>query len=130
MKPWLALAAGAIAVALLAGSYWLGRADGTTIEQGKQAAIEKATADLRKEREQLLGRIAGAAAARETERQANVREFYRESQTILERPVYRNICVDADGMRLLDRAAGAANGTDPGSAAAGTGQGPAGPPQS
>ncbi|MDC7808784.1 hypothetical protein [Sphingomonas koreensis] len=129
MKPWLALIAGAVAVALLAGAYVYGRGDGAAIERDKQAAVEKATRELRQQREQLVDQLGGAAAALQVERQANVREIIRESRTITERPVYRNVCVDADGVQLLDRSAAAANGADPGVAAAGTGEGPVGAPQ-
>lgn len=129
MRPWLALVAGVVALALLAGAYAFGRSDGVAIEQGKQAAAARAVEAERKSREQLVDQLGGASAAREGERQANVREIIRESHTVSERPVYRNVCVDADGVRLLDRAAAAANGADPGIGASGTGEGPPGPPQ-
>lgn len=41
-----------------------------------------------------------------------VKEIYREVPTVIDRPVYRNICIDADGVRLADRARDAANGAD------------------
>lgn len=129
MRGWLALLAGAAAIALLAGAYLYGRADGAAIERDKQSAIEKATAELRAQREQLVDQLGGVTAAHQVERQANVREIIRESRTITERPVYRNVCVDADGVQLLDRSAAAANGADPGIAAAGAGEGAVGAPQ-
>jgi Ni/Co efflux regulator RcnB len=129
MKPWLALIAAIVAAALLAGTYAYGRSDGRAIERDKQAEARKAVEADRKQREQRVDQVAGGAAAAETQRQDTVREIYRESHTVTERPVYRNVCVDADGMRLLDRAAGAANGADPGSGSAGAGQGAAGEPQ-
>lgn len=129
MKPWLALFAGAVAVALLAGAYLYGRSDGAAIERDKQSAIEKATAKLRAQREQLVDQLSGVAAAQQAERQAKVREIIRESRTVTERPVYRNVCIDADGVQLLDRSAASANGADPGIAASGTGESAPAPPQ-
>lgn len=40
----------------------------------------------------------------------------REKQTIIERPVYSNVCLDADGLRLIN---GAKNGTLPAKPAGG-----------
>jgi hypothetical protein len=129
MRPWLVLIAGAVALALLAGVYALGRSDGVSIEQGKQAAARKAVEEERAQREERVDEVGGAAAQAETERKANVREIYRESHTVTERPVYRNVCSDADGVRLLDRSAAAANGEDPGIGSAAAGESAAGPPQ-
>lgn len=129
MKPWLALLAGVAALAILAGAYAFGRGDGVAIEQGKQAAARAAVEADRAQRQQKVDQVGGAAVAAETERQATVREIYRESHTVTERPVYRNVCSDADGVRLLDRSAAAANGEDPGIGSAGAGEGAAGPPQ-
>jgi len=53
------------------------------------------------------------AADHEVGRQAVVREIVREVPTIVDRPVYRNDCLDADGLRLLGRAVAAANDGSP-----------------
>ena len=124
MNP-LAIVGGALlAVSLLIGAYISGRADGQNIEQGKQAALERA---VRAETDLRASKIAtGEAAAQtaEAQRQQSVREVYRETSTITERPVYRNVCIDADGMRALDRAAAIANGDDTGKPAGGTPEAP------
>ncbi|MEG3182131.1 hypothetical protein [Sphingomonas sp. LT1P40] len=123
---------GGVALLGVAGTitaYVVGRDDGSAIQRDMQAAVEKATADLRKQREQLVDQIGGAAVAQQSQRQSNVREIYRESHTITERPVYRNVCVDADGVQLLVRSAAAANGADPGVRPSGTGAGTPTPPQ-
>jgi hypothetical protein len=81
--------------------------------QQEQAAQKRADDAARAERDKLQGQIDASAEAQqaaEYERQANVREIYHETQKVIERPVYRNVCVDADGVRLLDRAAATANG--------------------
>lgn len=114
MNPYVMLGGGVAAIALLAGAYAYGRGDGKAIEVGKQAAVEAAVAKERKLREDKLDQVGAVAEQHETVRQANVREIFHETSTITERPVYRNICVDADGVRALDRAADVANGADPG----------------
>lgn len=35
---------------------------------------------------------------------ANEKVIERETQKIIERPIYRNVCADADGLRLLEAA--------------------------
>lgn len=50
------------------------------------------------------------AAAANVQRETIVREITREVPKIIDRPVYRNVCVDADGVQLIERAVEAANG--------------------
>lgn len=50
------------------------------------------------------------SAAANVERETIVREITREVPKIIDRPVYRNVCVDADGVQLIERAVKAANG--------------------
>lgn len=116
-------------IALLAVAYIAGRRDGRAIADGKQAAVDKAVEAERGKRESTVAQGDASGQARETDRQTHVREITRETNTITERPVYRNVCVDADGVRLLDRAAAVANGDDPRPSTDGTrapAQGPAG----
>lgn len=68
-------------------------------------AVEVATRDLQAK----LNRQASESAATETQRQTAVKEIRRETERIIERPVYRTVCVDADGVRNLDQAADLAN---------------------
>ncbi|KZE16238.1 hypothetical protein [Sphingomonas hankookensis] len=114
LRPYLAIVGAVVAVALLAAAYIAGRRDGRAIADGKQAAVEKAVKAERDKREALVAASEAAGAAKETDRQEKVREIYRETNTITERPVYRNLCVDADGVRLVERATAIANGNDPG----------------
>ncbi|MFN3675818.1 MAG: hypothetical protein ACK4TC_07535 [Sphingomonas pseudosanguinis] len=109
-------------VALIAVAYIAGRRDGRAIADGKQAAVDRAVAAERGKREAAVAKGDAAGQARETDRQTHVREITRETNTITERPVYRNVCVDADGVRILDRAAAVANGDDPRPSAGGAGE--------
>ncbi|PXA89998.1 hypothetical protein DMC47_28095 [Nostoc sp. 3335mG] len=121
IRPYLAMIAALVAVALLATAYIAGRRDGRAIADSKQAAVERAVKAERDKREANVATVEAAGAAKETERQEKVREIYRETNTVTERPVYRNVCVDADGLRLIDRATAIANGDDPGEPAGPTG---------
>ena len=127
MKPWIYLAGALAAIALLAGVYAFGRSDGRAIEVAKQVATEAAVKVEREKREGGVDQVGAGAAKLEQNRQSSVKEIYHESTTVTERPVYRNVCVDADGVRLLDRAAVVANGEDPGIVPGATGDGAAGP---
>ncbi|MFC0206435.1 hypothetical protein [Novosphingobium soli] len=123
--------AGALA-ACLAGLG--GFAYGTRVGIAQEQAAQKRADDAANaERQQLQAQIdAGGEAHQSAEyaRQAQVREIYHETQKVIERPVYRNLCIDADGVGLLDRAADVANAKsvgEPAGAAAGTPASPAQP---
>lgn len=121
------MAGGSLLLAVVAGfggySHGLGVGrDRAEAEQRK--AVDRANA----ERDRLRTQIENAALLHlqaDQQRQTINREIVRESSQIVERPVYRTQCVDADGVRLLDRAAAAANGHSgaPAGAATGAAQG-------
>ncbi len=127
LRPYLALIGAVLAVAIVVAAYVGGRRDGRAIADGKQAAVEQAVAAERKKNETAVAATDAAGAVKETDRQSLVREIIRESHTITDRPVYRNVCVDADGVRLLDRATVVANGGDPGAPVVATGDAAAAP---
>jgi len=106
-----AIAGGVIlGVAALGGAYVEGRMDGAHIEQSAQARADKAAQRVRDELQGQIDQSAGQHQADENQRQQSVREIDHEKETIVERPVYSNVCVDADGLSLLQRAAANANG--------------------
>jgi outer membrane murein-binding lipoprotein Lpp len=106
-----AIAGGMIlGVAALGGCYVAGRMDGARIEQSAEFKAEQAA---QKVRDQLQGQIDQSATQHqqaENDRQQGVREIDHEKETIVERPVYTNICIDSAGVGLLQRAAALANG--------------------
>lgn len=114
LRPYLVLIGAVLALAIVAAAYVAGRRDGRAIADGKQAAVEKAVAIERNKNEAAVAATDAASAVKETDRQSLVREITRETHTITDRPVYRNVCVDGDGVRLIDRATVIANGGDPG----------------
>ena len=126
MNPWAVLGGGLAAIALLAGAYVVGRGDGQAIEQGKQATAARAVAEERAAREQRVDQVGAGAVQAEAQRTNTMTEVRHEIERItVDRPVYRNVCIDADGVRALDHAAAAANGEDPGIGPAAAGAAPA-----
>jgi hypothetical protein len=106
----LALAGALAACVSGIGGFFYGTRVGVAQEQAAQRRADNAAEAMRRK---LQGRIDASterAQAAEYARQSGVREIYHESQKVIERPVYRNVCIDADGVRLLDRAAAIANG--------------------
>lgn len=122
--------AGALA-ACLAGIG--GFAYGTRVGSAQEQAAQKRADDAAEaERAKLQGQIDASAQAHQSAeytRQANVREIHHETLKVIDRPVYRNVCVDADGVGLLDRAAATANGQGVAGAAGAAGGAAAGPAQ-
>jgi hypothetical protein len=111
-KSHLAMAAALAACTAGIGGFFYGTSVGSAQEQAAQKRADDARdAAARK----LQGQIDAAterAQAVEYARQGVVREIYNETQKVIEKPVYRNLCVDADGVGLLDRAASTANSED------------------
>ncbi len=110
-KLWLALGG----VAMLLGShgfvYVKGRGDGAAhVEARYGRAIGKAQKAMRKAQTRLDG-IGAAGAAAAADQQQETRSIYHETLRVIERPIYRTVCVDGDGVGLLDRAAVNANRT-------------------
>jgi hypothetical protein len=106
---------GAVAgLAALIGAYFYGVGDGKDHVRAEiSASLDQAARAMRRA-EQAISAARVAAARRESQRQQIVREVYHEIPTIVRGdPVYRNVCISDDGVRLLDKAAGAANGADP-----------------
>ncbi len=125
------LALGAALAACLIGIG--GFAYGVHVGAAQEQADQKRADDAREaERAKLQAQIDASSQqhqAAEYARQGAVREIYHESQKVIDRPVYRNVCLDADGVGLLDRAAATANG-EPVANAAGAAAAPAdGPAQ-
>lgn len=101
------------------GAFFYGQRVGT---QRCEAAHLKAAATAQAQRERQIGQAqANDARAAEADvlRETIVREITLEVPKVIDRPVYRNVCIDADGVRLIGRAVEAANGGTPGGRSAG-----------
>ena len=105
----------------LAGAFFYGqrvgraRCESAYAQKANAARAEQAKRDSAAQVQDTAG------AAANVERETIVREITREVPKIVDRPVYRNVCVDADGVRLIERAVDAANGTPSGRSDGGAG---------
>ena len=111
-KSHLAMAAALAACTAGIGGFFYGNSVGHAQEQAAQKRADDARETERKKLQGQLDASSEAAQVKEYARQGSVREIYHESQKVVERPVYRSVCVDADGVGLLDRAAATANSED------------------
>ena len=64
----------------------------------------KQIAEARQAVERHDSKVAAALEARMAELKANERIIEREKLKIIDRPVYRNVCLDADGVRIANAA--------------------------
>lgn len=101
-----------VACAAGIGGYAHGVGVGRAQEQASQHRADQAADKVRQQLQEKIDHASEASQQREYARQSIVREIHHESQKVIERPVYRNVCVDADGVGLLDRAAATANADD------------------
>lgn len=74
--------------------------------------LKKAEDDV-KAKEAAIEQIALTQLAADQQRQTMHQEILRERTQIIDRPVYRNRCIDADGLRILDAIAANAHGENP-----------------
>lgn len=104
MNPWLIVAAILYSVALAGGGYWRGHHDASNaceaakvaqMEADRQATAAK-TAGINKESEKLEVGNANAKVV--------YRTITRTVDKIVERPVYRNVCLDDDGVLAANAA--------------------------
>ncbi len=105
---------GAVAALLLAIAAYF---HGVEVGVDKQRSADLA-ANLKDEKDQRRRLEAGqrdddSAARAAVARETTVREITREVPKIIDRTVYRNVCIDADGVRLIRRGVEAANGEQP-----------------
>lgn len=92
-------------------------------DKGKDAGRDQAHAayakqlkkaqDEVKAKEAAIEKIALHQLAADQQRQITHQEIVRESTKFIDRPVYRNRCMDADGLRILDDIAANAHGQNP-----------------
>lgn len=113
------IAAAVGALLLVVGAFFYGRHVGYT-ECENDHLKAAAAAQEKREKQIVTAQAADTKAAEaDVQRETIVREITREVPKVIDRPVYRNVCVDADGMRLIERAVEAANGGAPGGRSAG-----------
>ena len=93
----------ALALAIGAGTAW-------QVQAWRYEAREAQRLEAERELRAQQARKADSAAASHEQRRekiaAEVRTITKEVERVVERPVYRDRCVDDDGLRLLRRAVG------------------------
>lgn len=94
----------------LIGAFFYGQHAGTQRCEAAHLKAEKKAAAKIETRIVTAQEQDAKSAEADVQRQTIVREITREVPKILDRTVYRNVCIDADGVRLIDRAVDAANG--------------------
>lgn len=101
------------AVAALIGAYLFvdhrGYARGAAEVEARHAAAAARIVAAAARIQVAIDRAASEHAAARTEQATTERIIYRDAIKIIDRPVYRSVCADADGVRLLDRAQANAN---------------------
>jgi hypothetical protein len=118
---YLRLGLAIAAFAAVIGAFFYGQNVGKAKCERDHAAAQ-AKANIARDKQISAAQEQDALLAeQDVVRETIVREITREVPRIVDRPVYRNVCVDADGVQLLRRAVDAANG-------GATGGGPAGDP--
>lgn len=125
LMPSGTLAALGLGLSVAAGAGAGGYIHGLDVGRQRERAAARKDIDAATAARDRLRTLLEQAALKHLEadqgRQSNQREIVRESERIVERPVYRSQCVDADGVRLLDRAAANANGEPTAASAGGAG---------
>ncbi|MBB5728253.1 hypothetical protein [Sphingomonas prati] len=99
----------AAAVAIGGGGYALGDSAGANRVLARHATATARIVAAADRIRSATDKLAGQAATARTEQVTTERTIYRDAIKIVDRPVFQRICVDADGVQLLDRARDSAN---------------------
>lgn len=95
-------------VAAALASLVFGFTGGWWVQGWRHDSMEFDRQEVARESQRLAARAADAASERHEAAKAALRaEFkpiYKEVEVVVQKPVYRNVCLDADGLRLLERA--------------------------
>ncbi|MGH7260147.1 MAG: hypothetical protein ACREI9_05630 [Nitrospiraceae bacterium] len=104
VNPYVLLAFVIWSAVLVGGGFWKGMA----IEADRcEVRIGKLTMDAAQRRETELGRAIVSATKlekRNAETKVVFREITKTVDRIVERPTYRNVCLDDDGLRAVNAA--------------------------
>jgi len=95
-----------LAAALVAGA--IAFAGGWKVQQWRWDSAELARVERERESQRMRERAAAGASERFEQQRETVRVIYeaidKGTREIVERPVYRNVCLDDDGLRQLNAA--------------------------
>lgn len=100
----------AITLALAGMLFAAGGASGIKWHAGQDSIAEvkriKAATELTQENERLANRAATSFEKDRTQNATRTRTITVEVDKIIDRPVYRNVCLDTDGLQLIAAAIG------------------------
>lgn len=110
LNPWAILGVGVIAVSLFVGGYVKGYHDAAADGQVKIEALQLAASEAaQKQRQAELIQSSNASTGFQND-SAKARIVYQtihdQVTNIVDRPVYRDVCLDDDGLRLANAALG------------------------
>lgn len=116
-NPYMLLGGAGLILVATTGAFFEGKhVAAGEFAQGQSTALAKAIQDG-KDKGQKINELETERQNLENLRQSAVREIYHDTSKIIERPIYRNECIDADGVGVLDRSQALASGhiaSDPG----------------
>ena len=93
-----------VGVALLSTGFYGGWRVKSALIAERDLAIKEASAEFKEAYQTFESDIAFTLDEKLKNLKSNERVVYRETQKIIERPIYSNECLDADGLRLIERA--------------------------
>lgn len=110
LSPWLLLGALVFSLGLGGAGYWKGHADGTDNGNLKIAALQaKAAEAVQKQHQAELIQSSNASTGFQND-SAKARIVFRtihdQVTSIVDRPIFRNVCLDDDSLRLVNAALG------------------------
>ena len=94
---------------LLIAAFAFGRSTGIDHERARAAKQAARMAETARRMAAAADRVNGAAAIALRDQATEQRDIQHETIRIIDRPIYRSSCIDADGVGLLDRARAASN---------------------
>ena len=111
INPWIIVGLLVAFIATAAGGYTKGRLDGAAKCEERISALQK-DSQTRKDNEAAKGNKAATGLEKD---KANAQVIYRDRDVIvtkiIERPIYRNVCLDTDGLSAANAALAGSTGT-------------------
>lgn len=88
-------------VAALVAGFTLGWSVADWRADARELQRVQAAKELADEQQRMVARASARVEAQREQRAARERVVVREVERVLEKPVYRNVCLDDDGLRIL-----------------------------
>lgn len=104
MIPQVYLAYLIVTVLVLGGVYVKGRVDGATVCDARVTELLAESATRERNAQQQAINATQALEIQRGKTEIKYKTLVREVEKVVERPVYANVCLDADGLRLANAA--------------------------